>query len=1020
MGTVVAWTLAVVAAGCRPPSSAEPSTTDDLGPIALPPPPFQRELHAGELHSFRLSLDSGDLLDVQATQEGVDLILRILAPNGEILRAADGIYRERGTERAVAMAASTGSHTLELQATGTSPSGSYTLSVTRRSATDGDRLLLVAADDLTVGDRAYQARDWQRAAAAFRLAADRWLQLNDDERACLALHQLGRARKRFEDWHGALDAYRAASRAARDAGFRAGEADLALGVGLLSLEIAEPEQAVIAFETAATLYSELEDPRRQALTVNEIAYAFERQGRLDDARRAYERALTLARQEDDASRWQGTFLTNLSWIYLRLGQTELALDLANEALDLRRRNGDRRGQGITLTTRATALRRLGRLAEARDTFLDAWRLLLAEQDAPKRANALVGLGLTDLESGRLERAEHAFTSALALHETAGRQRSSAIVRLDLAEVHLAHGDGERARALASRALGTFDALADRQGQAGAYYALAHAERLLGRLEIAFHYSNLALDQMESIRQRAGVDRLRSSYLAFRHEYYEQAIDLLMALHQRQPAAGWTVRAVETLERSRARNLRESVLLGRADLLRKLDPALREREERATARLIDLEEERLRLDLKGADAAISRSLDGQLRQAELDLAEAREALRASDRAAAELLVPSPFDAERFIRSNLDAQTVLLEISLGQQQSHIFWLDRDGIVGFALPGQERLDRLARLTHGALQNGNKPIAAGQADRALQELSRELLGPLAPRLAGQRLVVVADGALHYVPFAALPDPRYLDDDEPPRLIEHHEVVSLPSAAILETLRRPRKPASGTDREPKTVAVVADPVFHPNDPRLTSSAEPQDNTFEPLQRLPFTADEAEAILDLVPKEQGLSAIGFEARLDLLVEGRLAAARILHFATHARLHAEIPQLSALELSRYDVAGRRQPGTLYAHRIYGLPLGADLVVLSACKTALGREVRGEGLVGLTHGFFQAGASRMVVSLWSVDDQATTELMISFYRHLLSDDMPPAQALRTAQLELRADDRWSAPYYWAGFILLGDWL
>ncbi|MCP4653889.1 MAG: CHAT domain-containing protein, partial [bacterium] len=1010
---------------CEP--AVLPPSANFEAPVPLPSS-THRSLQPDECHRFEVDLAAGVLLDVAVTQEGVDLSLRVLGPGDRELLTVDGPYAERGTERGLIEIEASGPHTVELTASAGSSAGSYTLRATHRGATAADRPFLEASSAQAAGDRARRSKDWELADQSYNRAAELWRRAGDRAGESLALHRLGMVRRRQGDRDAALVAYLDAARVARAAGLRVPTADLVYGVGRLRLDVANLEGAVDAFREAATLYAEQGDRQRQALAVNQVAGALERRGHLDAARRAYGQALELARQQDDP-RWQGTFLNNLGEVHLRLGQPELALDLFDEALALRWRAGDRRGEGITLTSRGTAERRLDRLDEARDSFVAAWQLLRAEGDRPMSANALVGLGLTELKPpqahrpeltpARLERAERAFTSALELLRGPGRWRSVAMVLLDLAEVHLARSDGDRARTLADEALALFDVVADRQGQASSYFAIARAERLRGRLEVAHRFHTLALERMESMRERARVDPLRTSYLAFRREYYEHAVDVAMELHRRDPGAGWLARALETSERSRARSLLETLLFARADLPRRLDPLLRDREDRAEARLIDLEVERVRLDLTGAEIAALDAVARRLRHAALELAEIREALRTADPATADLLRPEPFDVDRFSKAHLDPGTVLIEISLGETRSHLFRLDRDGVAGYPLPRRYRLERLARLAHEGLQHSRKPLAAGRARRALRELSRELLGPVADRLGDRRLVVVAEGALQYVPFAVLPDPRRLDEDEPPPLLERHEVVSLPSASVLEALRRPRpSPPVAT----RTLAVLADPVFGPDDPRLrsiTDSAAPQSDALEPLERLPFTADEAAAIVALMPEDEGLAALGFDAHVDLVTSGALADYRILHFATHGRLHAEQPELSGLEFSRYDDAGRPRRGTLYAHQIYDLPLGANLVVLSACRTALGREVRGEGLVGLTRGFFHAGASRVVVSLWSVDDRATTELMIRFYRHLLTGGLPPAAALRAAQRELRAESRWSAPYYWAGFILQGDW-
>ncbi|MGH9854334.1 MAG: CHAT domain-containing protein, partial [Blastocatellia bacterium] len=154
-------------------------------------------------------------------------------------------------------------------------------------------------------------------------------------------------------------------------------------------------------------------------------------------------------------------------------------------------------------------------------------------------------------------------------------------------------------------------------------------------------------------------------------------------------------------------------------------------------------------------------------------------------------------------------------------------------------------------------------------------------------------------------------------------------------------------------------------------------------------------------------------------DAELGQYRFVHFATHGYLDSEQPELSALVLSLVNDRGARQNGFLRTHEIYNLKLPAEMVTLSACETGLGKEIRGEGLVGLTRGFMYAGAKRVVVSLWALNDRATAELMARFYRKMLKDGLRPAAALRMAQVELSKQPQWRAPYFWAGFVLQGEW-
>ena len=318
---------------------------------------------------------------------------------------------------------------------------------------------------------------------------------------------------------------------------------------------------------------------------------------------------------------------------------------------------------------------------------------------------------------------------------------------------------------------------------------------------------------------------------------------------------------------------------------------------------------------------------------------------------------------------------------------------------------------------------------------LAEALLGPAAARLGAKHLLIVADGALQYVPFSALPEPG---GGEPAPLMLKHEVTFQPSASALATLRRE---TAGRAHAPKAVAVFADPVFEKDDSRLAPGGESltaaaQQPTGETevhralrdvnvaeagghIPRLLASRDEAEAIMGVTPVGGGLKAVGFEADKATATGPALSQYRIIHFATHGILDSEHPELSGLVLSLYDKHGQRQDGFLRLNDIYNLELPADMVVLSACNTGLGKDVRGEGLIGLTRGFMYAGSPRVVASLWKVDDEATAELMRHFYRQMLQGKKSPAEALREAQIAVWRQKRWRAPYFWAAFVLQGEY-
>jgi len=311
-------------------------------------------------------------------------------------------------------------------------------------------------------------------------------------------------------------------------------------------------------------------------------------------------------------------------------------------------------------------------------------------------------------------------------------------------------------------------------------------------------------------------------------------------------------------------------------------------------------------------------------------------------------------------------------------------------------------------------------------------LLQPAVSQLRGKRLLFVSDGVLQYVPFASLPVPAAGPALSYRPLILDHEIISLPSASVMAALR---EETAGRSRASKTLAVLADPVFQSDDPRIggkaasekTSLAESSTEAYRSAKesgldsfvRLRFTREEANEITRLVSSDKRLEALDFAASRANATSAALDQYQIVHFATHGLINNRHPELSGIVLSLVDEKGHSQNGFLRLYEIYNLKLGADLVVLSACQTAVGQEIRGEGLLGLTRGFMYAGAPRVVATLWQVDDRATSELMKRFYQKMLGEGLRPAAALKAAQVSMQSDKRWSSPHFWAAFTLHGEW-
>jgi len=596
---------------------------------------------------------------------------------------------------------------------------------------------------------------------------------------------------------------------------------------------------------------------------------------------------------------------------------------------------------------------------------------------------------------------------------------------------------------------------------------------LNQLENAGRASEQAIGIVESLRANVVGDEARAGYFAMARDPYELNVDVLMQLQKQRPTEGYAAAAFQINERARARSLLETLSEAHADIRHGVDPAVLASERTLQQRLNAAAERQTRL-LSGTHAEDQAvRLQKEIDALTSDYQQVEAQIRQSSPRYAALTQPAPLNVREIQSQVLDTDTALLEYALGWERSYLWLVTPTSVKSFELPKRAEIETSVRHVVELLSDGkrwatNVQINAEYAEAA-DQLSRTLLPPaLMSQLKAKRLVIVGDGPLQYLPFGALlnqmsnvqsPTPR--SGKQTPNfgrpLIADYEIVSLPSASTLAVLRRE---TANRTRPTKSVAVLADPVFEETDERVRgaiaqgrqvgngqpagavratsfdqvinsqallraldykSNADTGGAAPEQLHiaRLPFTRFEAESILASAPKGQNLKATDFRANRDTATSADLSEYRFVHFATHGILNSEHPELSGIVLSMIDERGQPENGFLRLNEIYNLNLTADLVVLSACQTGLGKEIRGEGLVGLTRGFMYAGAPRVVASFWKVDDAATAELMKIFYRGMLKDNLRPAAALRAAKVEMWKQKRWNAPFYWAAFELQGEW-
>jgi CHAT domain-containing protein/tetratricopeptide (TPR) repeat protein len=1036
-------TAALAVAGCR----ARPQDrkggkemSAETEPVRLEPGhPITRDLAGGGTQSYLVGLKAGQYIQLAADQKGIDVILRLLSPAGSPIIEVDSPNGAYGPERASEVADAAGDYRVEVKSGNAADKpGQYEMRIEElRPATAQDRTRVAAERIYAEAEDLRRQRAWDKATAIYQQARGLWRSIDDRGGEASTLYRVGMMREALGDGDQALDLYAqaiAGYQAARDPH---GEAMALNRRGRLLDARQTSGEALASFQQALEVFRKLGELHGQASVLNNIGVTNFNLGKVRPAVEAYEEASGLWKRLGDTEN-EGKTLLNLGQIYVTQGR----LDEARDALAAARQIAERSGDSDAL---ATALNNLGeidlrqdRLAEARANLEKALALQRQIGDVRGQAITQSSLGMALLKAGDLDGATKAEEAARALFRKAGDAAGEGIALANLGRVNYAHNQDTEAVARLREARTIFERLGDRQGQALSRFGAARSLARLGDSQGARRELGPALDLVESLRgESPGLD-FRASYFATKQRYWDLYVEVLMQLHEE-------TLALQASERRRARSLLDVLAETRAVVESQADPGLAAEIQDVEQRLRVAEGKRssiLNADAGngGNSAQAGKTVDLDLASVEseirdllvrLDLLRAR--MRERNPWMAELAPPAPLAVEEIQKHLLDANTLLLVYSLGEERSFLWAVSPRSVEGYTLPGRERIEAAARQLLDLLPRASRE-AQVSGQRAAKALADLVLAPAAGRIADfRRLLVVSDGALQLVPFAALPNPAPAEKaaGRDRLLVESHELVDLPSASVLGMLRR-REERARRPLEELKIAVIADPVFRADDPRVKRVRVPnvpsplpgelsrsaRDVGLDRLDRLPYTRQEAESILGMVKKGMTFPAFDFDATRELFTSGRLRDFNVLHIATHSLLDSRQPELSGIVFSMIDAAGTPRDGFLRLHEIYNLDLRAGLVVLSACETGAGKEVRGEGLLGLTRAFLSAGVPQLVVSLWKVDDRSTAELMKRFYFQLLEKGRPPADALRQAQLSMLAEPEWSQARNWAGFVFLGD--
>ena len=1032
---------------CRPtgtpledPGSATPSAPEDAAPAEpAPASPVdavssepatdlfaaeaERTLAPDEIHAYRFTLHQNEALKLVVEQDGIDLALLLFDGDGRLLGHIDGPGGPFGPELLARVAPADETLRLEVRPHDTAvEAGRYHLQrFPVRPATAVDRARTAALEAHRMGDQQTTAHP-EEALLNYRRAAELWRQADEVRLQARALRRLGQLHAR-QDFVAAVELFSRSQELLQqlDKGWEWVGLHNDLGGALRGVgDIAGAEAAYLEAERVGALRG---DRAGLATAINNLGLVAQAGGRNEDALRRYREAVRLFTALGNATSAE-VATVNLGMVLAALGRYDEAERLLRQALSSAQQQDDPEQRTSNLDRQANLLSSLGWIASLRRDDLQAITLynaslaLRQEGTDPHRLAVTYMLrGQSRTRQGKSQLAQRDIERALELQRQTGDRLGEAYGRAFLGNLLLDDGpadddlEGEEHLRLATD---IFQQMGDARGLAGIDLSRARWQRRRGHLEAARQHMEQAIERLQSLRGRLLSPAFRRSVSAADHLDLSAYVDLLIDWHRVDPTAGHDREAFEAAESFRGQSLGEELGLG-SDWRLRASTDLIAQQGRALEDLQAAEMERIDLARLNPDDPNLPLLEANIQAKLVEQARLESDIRRSAGLAEEDLA-TVARLEDLQTGLLDQQTTLLAFHIAPNREHsVAWVVRRTEVSI-FPLDIEAATAETLVGGAIDAFEKdghPLASQRATRDLAELSRRLLPPsVVQDLRGSQLLVVPDGALALLPLGllSLPDAGTLGDA--------FDLVHVPSATVWSELqrRRTRRAAAETTPPSRPLAMIGGARYPTSVRQRADATTTRDAARQHFGPLPGSRREADSILRLFG-DDALALLGHQATRTNVRATPLNNVRIVHFATHGLLEMGRPELSAIVLSLEDTQGQPIDGFLRVTDLERLTLRADLVVVSACRTGRGEAIEGEGIFGIAHALFRAGAQSLVVSHWAVDDRATAELMPRFYQELLAGHSPAA-ALRRAQQRLRDETHWQDPVYWAAFSVQGD--
>jgi CHAT domain-containing protein len=819
--------------------------------------------------------------------------------------------------------------------------------------------------------------------------------IGDQEGIATTYKYLGTYRYAQNRWSEAVQCYESALQIWRQRNDPENEAEMLISLGFIEGRQGEWLNDFSYLTQAQNLVDNLEKPFTMARIAAGMAYVFNESGLPEYGLAQYQRAKEYYRQAEDERSYNRQ--------QMQIGYTQFLLENYQTAL--------------------TELEQALRLFES---STDPRHELDASECHEYMAQVYMATGKYDLALQHL-------LPPLSFYEAKNKAGDAAQLRALIGEIYQRQGKTELARTNYQAALQGFREAAPVK-KAAVAFALGRLELNERNYDAAENYLRESIETTEDIRSDLNSRVLATAFSASVHDRYETYIECLMRKHKQEPSQRLELRALEASELARARSLAALLRDTQTKIVTGIDPQLAEQERTLRQAILAKAEQTMTLlaadynkdQFHELETALTRLREQhkqvvqKLQQQNPHYDQIKETTNYSVKQIQDLIIE-------------DDQTMLLEYFLGRNGSYLWAITRNDAKVFELPKADVITQAVRDVYQLISSEPNNDTDKRLNKATAELSQLVLGPVANQLNARRIIVVADGALNYIPF------QMLSHNQAP-LVANYEVVNAPSASVLGQLRQEKQQRP---TRTKVLAAFGDPAFASNYQQLKNSGSGEvlataakADSAEPWQRasrnIEVQGDDVDLAsiqsliyskfelnnLSRIAGSRSLIARGFDASRVVLERTDFSKYAILHFATHGLLNPEYPERSGFLLSTVDLDGKPQNGFITMQDVYSLQVPVDLVVLSACRTGLGKDVRGEGLIGLTRGFMHAGASSVVASLWKVDDEATSELMKHFYLNMLQKGMTPSEALREAQNTIRQNPLWQSPHFWAAFTLQGE--